>query len=190
MVPWSDALLKESSAADFLQAQFVALYGSEARDWVIACDDAPYGQPRLACGIERGLLETFRQLMGEHRHTCQFVEPVISAAWRKITQNLGNQVKAFALIEVGMIVLASVNRGRIVAVQTQPCGKSWQDELMKAWQRWTLRLPELAETAEVVVLNLTSEIMNGELPPPFKHVTISLSGLEPAYTFAACSRSR
>lgn len=190
MVPWSDALLKRSIAPRFLQDQFAALYGDEARDWMIVCDNAPYGQTRLACAMERGLVELFRQMVMAHHHVCRSFEPLVSAALRVVAGNVGKQTKAFAVVEAGMISLACVNRGRIVAVQSQPWAHSWTDALSKAWQRWTLRLPELADITQVIVVNLTEESTLVQLPAPFTNIQPFSSDLGPAYGLVACGRGR
>jgi hypothetical protein len=188
MIPWSDALLKETNASAFLQSQYVALYGDEARDWVITADDAPYGQPRLACAIERSLIEAIQRLAQEHRFSCQSVEPILSAAWRATAGSAAHQAKAFAVVEAGWISMAATSRGRINGIQSQPCRHNWPDELPRIWQRWILRSPELADIAQVALLNLTDETIKDELPNPFVSVSLPLHGLDSDYRFVSCAR--
>lgn len=188
MIPWSDALMKEASASAFLQSQYVALYGDEARDWLITADDVPYGQPRLACAMERGLLEAIQRLAQEHQFSCQSVEPILSTAWRAIAGSAARQAKAFAVVEAGWISMASTSRGRIHGIHRQPCRHNWPDELARAWQRWVLRSPELADIAQVALLDLTDEATRDELPNPFVSVSLPSHGLDPVYRFISCAR--
>lgn len=190
MVPWSDALLDKISAADFLQSQFLALYGDAAREWTFTTDDAPYGQTRLACGIERELLQSLQQLAIESKHWCQSVEPVISIAWRTIAHLLGQDTRAIAIVEPGQLSMASMARGRIAAVQSQACDDTWYGELANAWQRWILRMPELADIPQVAVLNLSAAASSDELPNPFKSLLLPTYGLESGYDFVTCSGSK
>lgn len=152
VAPWSDALLSEAGAARFLHGQLAALYGEGARAWSIAGDDAPYGQPRLVCGIDADLLQALRDAAAEHGHACHAVEPVLSVAWRAIA---ASKARAFALVEPGRLLMAAVAGGRIVALQAQPCPADWHAELAPAWQRWTLRAPELAAIDHVAVVDLS-----------------------------------
>ncbi|HAT32025.1 MAG TPA: hypothetical protein DCW29_14565 [Janthinobacterium sp.] len=164
LAPWSDALLTEAGAARFLQTQMAAVYGEAARGWSIAADDAPYGQPRLVCGIDPELLQGVQAVARANGHACHAVEALLSVAGRAIAPA---KPRAFALVEPGRLVLAALAGGRIVAVQTQNCPPAWQAELAQAWQRWTLRAPELAGIDEVAVLDL-SGAPAAELAPRFK----------------------
>ncbi|MET3133420.1 hypothetical protein AAKU55_003710 [Oxalobacteraceae bacterium GrIS 1.11] len=171
LAPWSDALLSEAGAARFLQNQMAALYGEAARAWSIASDDAPYGQARLVCGIESELLQALQSVARVNGHACRVIESVLTVAWRAIA---ASKPKAFALVEPGRLVLAAIAGGRIVALQAQPCPPAWRAELAPAWQRWSLRAPELAAIDEVAVIDLsgapgTEHAGDEALPPRFRH---------------------
>ncbi len=167
MAPWSDALLAEPGAARYLQTQLAALYGEGARGWSISADDAPYGQPRLVCGVDSELLQALRHLAAEHGQPCRAIEPVLTLAWRAIA---ATRPAAFALVEPGRLVLAAVGGGRIVALHAQASQDDWRAELARAWQRWCLRAPELAAIARVAVVDL-SGAPAGELAAPFVPAT-------------------
>jgi len=166
MAPWSDALLAEPAATRFLQMQLSAVYGDAARGWSIANDDAPYGEPRAACGIDAPLLQALRTDLGKR---CGAIEPVMGTASRMATGMV-----AFAIVEAGKLTMATTARGRIAAICTQPCGPAWRQELQRAWQRWTLRMPELDSIAAVAVIDLTGldcqPPVPHALPPPFQPV--------------------
>lgn len=188
IVPWSDALLTEQNAKRFLQGQFVALYGERARDWLVVSDSAPYGQPRLACGIDAELLDALQQIALENKLQCRAVESIIAIAWRAIVAALGSGTKACAVIESGRLTLATTRRGRIVAIQSQACGNAWHRELSQAWLRWTLRAPELADIGQIAVLNLTGESLPGELSASFKNLVLPAHALAPGCAFVTCAK--
>ncbi|MRV74625.1 hypothetical protein GJ700_23220 [Duganella sp. FT92W] len=163
MVPWSDALLAEPAATRFLQMQLSAVYGDAARGWNIANDDAPYGQPRAACGIDAELLQALRMAVGKQG---TIIEPVMGTASRMQTG-----MPAFAIVEQGKLTMATVTNGRIAALCSQPCGPAWQVELERAWQRWALRMPELDGITTAAVIDLTCQPSpQPALPPLFKLV--------------------
>ncbi|CDG81316.1 hypothetical protein [Janthinobacterium agaricidamnosum] len=175
LVPWSDALLSDSAAARFLQTQLAALYGDEARGWAIVADDAPYGQPRLVCGIDSELRQALQAAAAEHGHILRAVEPVVSVAGRAIA---AKQPQAFAVIEAGRLVIAAVASGRITALQSQPCPAAWHTELQQAWRRWTLRTPALAQIQDVLVIDVSGAApASTVLPSGFRHAAAPLAHL-------------
>lgn len=147
MVPWSDALLAEPAATRFLQMQLSAIYGDAARNWSIANDDAPYGEPRAACGIDAALLQALRTSLGKR---CNTIEPILGTAAR-----MPAGLPAFAIVEPGKLTMATTAHGRIAAICSQPCGAAWAAELERAWQRWMLRMPELDGIRAVAVIDLS-----------------------------------
>ncbi|MBB3120597.1 hypothetical protein [Pseudoduganella violacea] len=162
MAPWSDALLREPQAGQYLKTQMATQYGEPARSWHVTADDAAYGGPRLVSGIDAALLQGLREAAREHGRRCLSIEPLLSAAW----QHMGKAgMQALALLEPGRLLLAASSRGRIYAIHMQPCSGTWLRELPQAWQRWTLRRPELARIAQVAVLNMSSETIAAALLP-------------------------
>jgi len=151
MLPWSDALLHGDSALRYRQAHFAAIYGDPARNWEILCDDAPYGQPRLACAIDRDFLIGLRDCARAIGHPWASLESVLSMAAR--TAAPGRQ-QALAVIEPGRVVMATFSHGRISAVQAEACRGAWHAELPPAWQHWMLRAPELGDVAQVALVSL------------------------------------
>lgn len=152
MVPWSGALLERSSAQRFLHSQFAAVYGDSARAWRLAADDAPYGMPRLACGIDATLLQGVQEAAAAHGRRCLSIEPIVGPAWRSIA---GSKPAAFALVESGRLLLATTGGGRITALHSQSCAVAWGDELERAWRRWNLRAPQLDTIEQVALLDLS-----------------------------------
>lgn len=179
LAPWSDALLSEPNAAHFLQSQLTAIYGDAARGWHIVGDDAPYGQARTVCGVDATLLQALKELADDLGHPCRVVEPLLCTALRSLTaEELRAPAAALALIEPGRITMAALDRGRITALQSQPAGGAWRQELPQAWQRWTLRAPELAAIEHVAVVDFGDspiiapgaivQLVADTLPPRFR----------------------
>ena len=169
MVPWSGALLDRSSAQRFLHSQFSAVYGEGARAWRLAADDAPYGKPRLACGIDAALLQGVQDAAAAHGRRCLSIEPIVGPAWRSIA---GGKPAAFALVEAGRLLLATTSGGRISALHSQSCGAAWGDELDRAWRRWNLRAPQLDAIEHVALLDL-SGVPQEDLPGRFQPLPVA-----------------
>lgn len=164
LAPWSDALLSEPSASRFLQTQLAALYGDNARGWSVVGDDAPYGHTRLVCGVDSTLLQALKDIAAESGHACRVIEPLLGTALRaheasqprRLHKGAAASTDALALIEPGRITMAALRDKRIVAIQSQPASEAWRLELPQAWQRWTLRAPELAAIEQVAVTDLSA----------------------------------
>lgn len=169
MVPWSGALLERNSAQRFLHSQFAAVYGDGARAWRLAADDAPYGKPRLACGIDAALLQDVQEAAAAHGRRLLSIEPIVGPAWRSIA---GSKPAAFALVEAGRLLLATTNGGRITALHSQSCGAAWGDELDRAWRRWNLRAPQLDAIEQVALIDL-SGVPQTNVPERFVPVAVA-----------------
>lgn len=178
LAPWSDALLSEPGASRFLQMQLAALYGDNARGWSIASDDAPYGQTRVVCGVDSTLLHALKDVATECGHPCRAIEPLLATALRPLDAAAG----ALALIEPGRITMAALDGKRITAIQSQPASDAWRLALPQAWQRWTLRAPELAGIEQVAVVDLSMAQASPEPLPARFHLIDSPFGTEAAAT--------
>ncbi|SFX93089.1 hypothetical protein SAMN03097694_3809 [Janthinobacterium lividum] len=169
VVPWSGALLDRASAQRFLHSQFAAVYGDGARAWRVATDDAPYGKPRLACGIDAALLQGVQDAAAAHGRRCLSIEPIAGPAWRSIA---GAKPDAFALVEAGRLLLATASGGRITALHSQSCATDWGDELDRAWRRWNLRAPQLDAIDQVALIDL-SGVPQANVPERFVPVAVA-----------------
>ena len=169
MVPWSSALLDRISAQRFLHSQFAAVYGDGARAWHLTADEAPYGKPRLACGIDAALLQGVQDAAAAHGRRCLSIEPIVGPAWRSIA---AAKPAAFALVEAGRLLLATTGGGRITALHSQSCGAVWGDELDRAWLRWNLRASQLDAIEHVALLDL-SGMPQEELPARFQPLPVA-----------------
>nr|WP_314605500.1 hypothetical protein [uncultured Janthinobacterium sp.] len=169
VVPWSGALLDQASAQRFLHSQFAAVYGDGARAWRLAADDAPYGKPRLACGIDAALLQGVQDAAAAHGRRCLSIEPIAGPAWRSVA---GGKPAAFALVEMGRLLLATASNGRITALHSQSCAVDWGDELERAWRRWNLRAPQLDAIEQVALLDL-SGVPQANVPERFAPVAVA-----------------
>jgi len=148
MLPWSDALLYQDSARRYQEERFIQIYGSAARAWEVLCDDAPRGQPRLACALDAGFAHGLRAAAQAHGHHNVRIESVITASGRTIS---AAPCDRFAILEPGRLVLVARRYGRIVGVEAQSCAGNWPPALPPAWQQWTRRAPEVGEVAQVIV---------------------------------------
>ncbi|HEU4775714.1 MAG TPA: hypothetical protein VFS95_02750 [Telluria sp.] len=148
MLPWSDALLYQDSARRYQEERFIHIYGSAARAWEVLCDDAPRGQPRLACALDAGFAHGLRDAALAHGHHNVRLESVVTASSRTIA---AAPCDRFAILEPGRLVLVARRYGRVVGVEAQSCSGNGPPALPPAWQQWTPRAPDVGEVAQVIV---------------------------------------
>lgn len=164
VLPWSESL-RDSDAQLYAQSHFVAVFGEAAHGWAFVLADAPPGQARLACAVEREFHAGLRDIAREHGHDGMTIECIVSIAGRAID---GNRHKAFALIEPGRLVLAALHDKQVVAVQAQDCRGPWHQELPMAWRNWVMRTPALGDIAQVALVSLDDRAAAGDVPAPFE----------------------
>jgi hypothetical protein len=154
MLPWSTALVFPDSALRYRQAHFTAIYGELARHWEIVCEEAPFGQPRLACGIDAGLLAGVRAIALQHGHRLVAIESALSLAARRLAPE---RQQAIALIERHRLVLATLAHGCIDSVLAQASIGAWHAHLPQGWQSWKLCAPEAGEIAQVALISVDAD---------------------------------
>ena len=189
-LPWSDAMLAAESNQRFLHNQFIAMYGEAAREWQIAVDDAPYGRPRLACGLDRALLQALQELSADFSLQLAQVEPLLAQAWRSVVRVYGKHTAAFALIEADRISLAPSFGGHIVQVHSEywQANLHWSQALKQIWLRFCLREPSMSELSRVAVLNVAGLTLRGDLSPPFQLMQMASPELAPSFAALICNR--
>jgi hypothetical protein len=170
MLPWSDALLYADGARRHCEAHFAAIYGEQARSWDYVCDDAPYGQPRLASAFDAGLVAGVRAIAQQCGHALVMVESALSYAGRSL---MAVPEQAIAVIEPHRLVLATLVHGRVEAVHAQACIGHWPDYLPDAWHAWRLRAAEPGEIAQLALVSLQRE---GALHDPADRPAIASGG--------------
>lgn len=159
MLPWSDALLYMDSARHYQQDHFANEYGDAALAWQVVCDDAPRGQARLACAIERELVDALHNVAHGYGRTCTGIESALTALARGIPPAPQD---AFAVIEPHRVVLAARRHGRITGIRAQACSGPWHSGLPAGWEHWMPRTPELGEIAQVALFAVDGKVADSQ----------------------------
>ena len=119
--------------------RFGALHGAAAAEWdVKVTETAPLGA-RLACAVDRELVEGLASaFVGAGVHLVS-VQPFLVAAFNRIRQTVGNGSCWIVVEEPGRLTLALIQRGAWVAIRSR-----------RSDERWRTMLPEILERGERV----------------------------------------
>ena len=114
--------------------RFGALHGAVAADWdVKVTQTAPLGA-RLACAVDRELIERLAGVFVAASIKLISVQPFLVAAFNRIRKTVGNGSCWIVVEEPGRLTLALLQRGAWVAIRSR-----------RSDDRWRVVLPEILE---------------------------------------------
>lgn len=139
-----------------LQHQFARIYGGASSEWNLTLSRT--GRPdraRVACAVDRGLTDALRTLFQPTRTVLRSIQPYLMAAFNQHRAHLRQSVR-LALVEAGILCLASIQDGRWHAIRCAKCHDDWRHDLIIELDREELRSagadPDAARPVPVLVL--------------------------------------
>jgi hypothetical protein len=133
LLPWSDTLKTHEQWLGLARHRFTAIHGPQAAQWEIKfAETAPAG-PRLACAVERGLVDELGARAVAHQVRLVSVMPFLVAAFNKVREMTGGSCW-LVVEEPGRLTLALFLKGVWVAIRSR-----------RADERWRRVLPEVIE---------------------------------------------
>lgn len=134
LLPWNEAVKHPEQWLALARHRFGALHGAAAAAWdVKVTDTAPIG-PRLACAVDRELVEGLASAFVTAGVNLVSVQPFLVAAFNRIRQQVGNGSCWIVVEEPGRLTLALIQRGAWVAIRSR-----------RSDERWRVVLPEILE---------------------------------------------
>ena len=134
LLPHNDAVKTPDQWLALARHRFGALHGAAAATWDIkVTQTAPLG-PRLACAVDRELIEGLATALVTNQIRLVSVQPFLVAAFNRIRQTVGNGSCWIVVEEPGRLTLALIRRGAWVAIRSR-----------RSDERWRLVLPEILE---------------------------------------------
>jgi hypothetical protein len=130
----NDAVRNSDQWLALARHRFGALHGAVAADWEVkVTQTAPLGA-RLACAIDRELVEQLITTFAGTGVRLISVQPFLVAAFNRIRKTVGNGSCWIVVEEPGRLTLALIRRGAWVAIRSR-----------RSDERWRLVLPEILE---------------------------------------------
>jgi hypothetical protein len=130
----NDAVKSHEQWLALARHRFGALHGAVAADWEVkVTQTAPLGA-RLACAIDRELVEQLIKTFVGSGVRLIAVQPFLVAAFNRIRKTVGNGSCWIVVEEPGRLTLALLQRGAWVAIRSR-----------RSDERWRVALPEILE---------------------------------------------
>jgi hypothetical protein len=135
LLPWNEAVKKSEQWLALARHRFGALHGAIAAEWdVKVTETAPLGA-RLACAVDRELIEGLASSFVAAGVNLVCVEPFLVAAFNRIRQKVGNGSCWIVVEEPGRLTLALIQRGAWVAIRSRRSDGQWMSLLPEILER-------------------------------------------------------
>ncbi|MCB1916474.1 MAG: hypothetical protein KDG52_12260 [Rhodocyclaceae bacterium] len=117
VIPWNPEIGSPAEFAGYARACFERVYGEAAANWEIRFDEARTGCGRMACAIDRELIDGIARVTREAGCRLSGVQPYLMHAFNPLALPLGRKRFLFVLAERGRVTIAAGDRGGWTAVR-------------------------------------------------------------------------
>ena len=125
LLPWSDTLKTHDQWLSLARHRFCAIHGPLANEWEIKfAETAPSG-PRLACAVDRELVEELGSQFYSAGVRLASVQPYLVAAFNRVRHMTGGSCW-MVIEEPGRLTLALFLRGVWVAIRSRRAEDQWR----------------------------------------------------------------
>ena len=144
LLPFNPALKNEEQWLALARHRLSTVYGAQAAEWEVKLTaTAPQGA-RLACAIERKLIEALAEKSVAANVDLVSVQPFLVAAYNQIRDRAGAGSCWLVVEEPGRLTLAYLQHGAWIAVRSRRVDDRWRTVLPEILERESacLALPE------------------------------------------------
>jgi hypothetical protein len=135
LLPWNETLKTREQWMALASHRFSTLHGPRSAEWQITVTDtAPMG-PRLACAVDRALIDALARAFTRQNIRLTSVQPFLVAAFNRIRKSVGNGSCWIVVEETGRLTLALIQRGMWIAIRSRRSDRSWRHVLPEILER-------------------------------------------------------
>ncbi|MGH8740138.1 MAG: hypothetical protein ACREUN_04460 [Burkholderiales bacterium] len=135
LLPWNEALRTGEQWMALARHRLSAIHGAAAAGWEVKLTEtAPLG-PRLACAVDRELIEALAEKFSAAQVRLASVQPFLVAGFNRIRAHVGNGSCWLVIEEPGRLTLAFIQRGVWVAIRSRRIDERWRDMLPELIER-------------------------------------------------------
>ena len=151
LLPWNAAIKSEEQWIALARHRLAAIHGPLAAEWEVRlADTAPMG-PRLACAVDRALIEALASAFVAANVRLVSVQPFLIAAFNRIRKQIGNGSCWLVVEEPGRLTLAFIQRGVWIAIRSRRADPRWREMLPELIERESAFLALSAPCTRVIV---------------------------------------
>lgn len=148
LVPWESGISDEDEIENYARLRFNETYGAEAvAKWDVQVGTPVYGAPRLACAVDRNLMEALRAVCAAQRVRLRGVRPLLVASFDRCRKLLRGPRFWFATAEDGRLCLAGIEDYAWRTLASERMGRNLEGALRGAFEREALVMPTVSGDA-------------------------------------------
>jgi len=125
VLPWSAALESEADWQAFAERRFANLYGADAALYLVQVASSEPGTPRVACALERVLLDAIRHRLNAAGHRLVSLRPHFAVAFKRIADGDAWYVNQ----EPQQLTVGLALGGRWRSLRQRRVGPDWKERL-------------------------------------------------------------
>lgn len=152
LVPWRDGLANAQEYQSYAAHQMASVYGGLAEKWEVACSEPRYGEPILACAVDKELMAGLRSVIADSGCKLFSVKPYLSSAIARWRRKVPDKNYWFALIDGERICLLNTMAGSPRLLRVQPLRGDVTTELPAMLRRESIALGHAGGTLPVYLL--------------------------------------
>ncbi len=161
LLPWNAAVKSDEQWLALARHRLAAIHGPVAAEWEVRlAQTAPMG-PRLACAVDRALIEALASAFVAINVRLASVQPFLIAAFNRIRRHIGNGSCWLVVEEPGRLTLAFMQRGVWLAIRSRRADPRWREMLPEIIERESAFLA-LSEPCTRVIVCAQDEFDVGE----------------------------
>ena len=135
LLPWNETLKGAEHWNALASHRFTTLHGPKAGEWQInVAQTSPMG-PRLACAVDRALIDELAAKFVAANARLVSVQPFLVAAFNRIRRTIGNGSCWLVIEEPGRLTLAFIQRGVWMAIRSRRSDGRWRGMLPEILER-------------------------------------------------------
>jgi hypothetical protein len=130
LVPWRDEVASPAEFAAYADICYEQVYGGETAGRELRASPAERGSPRLAAALDAPFLAALRGAIAASRLRLVSVQPYLTAAFNRLSENFRHRDFLFVLAEPGRSCLLACAAGHLSSVRASANGD--QPEVLAA----------------------------------------------------------
>lgn len=134
LLPFNAALKTPEQWMALARHRLTAIHGAAAAAWEVKLTETAPAGPRLACAVDRELIEALAGKCVAAQVQLGSVQPFLVAGFNRIRAHVGNGSCWLVVEEPGRLTLAFIQRGVWLAIRSR-----------RVDARWRVLLPEIIE---------------------------------------------
>ena len=151
LLAWNAALKSEEHWLAFARHRLAAVHGAAAAEWEVKLTETAPSGPRLACAVDRALLDQIRAVFTGANVRLVSAQPFLVAAFNRIRRSIGNSSCWLLIEEPGRLTLAFIQRGVWLAVRSRRADPGWRAALPEILERESAFLALSERCTRVIV---------------------------------------